>query len=65
VSDKIKRRVIYAYFEEKDKKVLWEIDHKNPKSKGGSDKPQNLQPLYWEENLKKVTNIPIGKKTVS
>ncbi len=31
----------------------WEIDHKNPKSKGGSDDPRNLQPLHWEENREK------------
>ena len=31
----------------------WEIDHKNPKSKGGSDQDRNLQPLHWEENREK------------
>ena len=31
----------------------WEIDHKNPKSKGGSDNPRNLRPLHWEENREK------------
>ena len=31
----------------------WEIDHKNPKSKGGGDTDKNLQPLHWEENRKK------------
>ncbi len=31
----------------------WEIDHKNPKSKGGSNQDRNLQPLHWEENRKK------------
>ncbi len=31
----------------------WEIDHKNPKDRGGSDQLRNLQPLQWEENLKK------------
>ena len=31
----------------------WELDHKNPKAKGGSDSPRNIQPLHWEENLKK------------
>ena len=31
----------------------WEIDHKNPKAKGGSDNPRNLQPLHWKANRKK------------
>ena len=31
----------------------WEIDHKNPRSKGGSDNPRNLQALHWEANRKK------------
>ena len=32
----------------------WEIDHKNPKDKGGSNQLRNLQPLYWEENREKA-----------
>lgn len=32
----------------------WEIDHKNPKDKGGSDQLKNLQPLQWEENREKA-----------
>ena len=35
----------------------WEIDHKNPKARGGSDQDRNLQPLYWKENREK------GKKS--
>jgi hypothetical protein len=31
----------------------WEIDHKNPVAKGGTDNPRNLQPLHWEANRKK------------
>lgn len=31
----------------------WEIDHKHPVSKGGSDQDRNLQPLHWEENREK------------
>ena len=34
-------------------KFGWEIDHKNPQSKGGSDNLRNLQPLHWEENREK------------
>ncbi len=31
----------------------WHVDHKNPKAKGGSDDPRNLQALHWEANLEK------------
>lgn len=31
----------------------WEIDHRNPVSKGGTDNPRNLRPLHWEENREK------------
>ena len=40
----------------------WELDHKNPSSKGGSDKPQNIQPLHWNKNRKKSDNYPYKKK---
>jgi 5-methylcytosine-specific restriction endonuclease McrA len=31
----------------------WEIDHKKPVEKGGTDDPRNLQPLHWKENREK------------
>ena len=31
----------------------WEVDHKNPVSKGGTDSPRNLQALHWRENREK------------
>ncbi len=31
----------------------WEIDHKKPISKKGSDHGHNLQAMHWEENRKK------------
>ena len=31
----------------------WEIDHKNPVSRGGTDNIRNLQALHWEENREK------------
>lgn len=34
-------------------KYGWEIDHKKPKAKGGSDTLPNLQPLHWKANRKK------------
>ncbi|MCL2606076.1 MAG: HNH endonuclease [Coriobacteriia bacterium] len=36
----------------------WELDHKKPVSKGGSDKPQNIQPLHWKENRRKGNKYP-------
>lgn len=35
----------------------WEIDHKHPVSKGGSDANKNLQPLHWKENREKGNKI--------
>lgn len=32
----------------------WEIDHKVPRSQGGSNDIRNLQPLHWEENRAKA-----------
>lgn len=34
-------------------KYAWEIDHKHPKSKGGSDNIRNLQPLHRDANRAK------------
>jgi len=36
----------------------WELDHKRPSSKGGSDKPQNIQALHWQENREKSNKYP-------
>jgi len=31
----------------------WELDHKNPIARGGTESPRNLQALHWEENRAK------------
>ena len=36
----------------------WEIDHKKPVSKGGSDSPRNLQPLHHSANRRKGNQYP-------
>jgi 5-methylcytosine-specific restriction endonuclease McrA len=36
----------------------WEIDHKKPIAKGGTDDPRNLQPLHWEPNREKSDKHP-------
>lgn len=28
----------------------WELDHKKPRSNGGSNDLSNLQPLHWKKN---------------
>lgn len=35
----------------------WEIDHKTPVSRGGSEDPRNLQPLHHQENREKSDKI--------
>ena len=41
-----------------DSNFGWEIDHIKPKSKGGNDDLDNLQPLQWENNRHKTDNYP-------
>lgn len=36
----------------------WEVDHKKPKAKSGTDSPRNLQALQTRENRKKSDKYP-------
>lgn len=43
-----------------DENVLMTVDHINPKSNGGSEHIDNLQPLYTNCNNKKAADVPTG-----
>ena len=36
----------------------WEVDHRHPISKGGTDSPKNLQAVQWKENRQKSDTYP-------
>lgn len=42
----------------KDSEMGWEVDHKKPVDKGGTDNLRNLQPLQTEENREKGKRYP-------
>lgn len=50
-------KIIYYYSYGKDTKMGWNIDHINPKQKGGSDDIINLQALQSHINKSKGDNI--------
>ena len=39
-------------------KYGWELDHKNPRSHGGTNDTRNIQALQWEENRSKGSKYP-------
>ena len=43
----------------------WEIDHRKPTSKGGSDDLSNLEPLQWKNNRSKGDDYPNWASMVS
>ena len=53
---------IYKSSYGKQSEMGWEVDHKHPVSKGGSDRANNLQALQWEENRIKSNKYPYKKK---
>lgn len=50
--------IIYWSSYGKETPMGWEVDHKHPKAKGGSDKLSNLQPLQSSENASKGQKYP-------
>lgn len=53
------------YGETKELGYGWEIDHKFPESRGGSDSSYNLRPLQWENNRAKADDYPSWTSVVT
>ena len=47
----------YTDYGNRNDKWGWEIDHINPVANGGTDALSNLQPLQWENNVKKGDTV--------
>lgn len=43
----------------------WEIDHLEPRNRGGSDDPSNLIPIHWRNNISKSGSYPEFQSVVS
>jgi len=50
--------VIYKPSYGKKSPMGWEVDHKRPVEKGGTDNLKNLQPLQTNENKEKSNQYP-------
>jgi len=35
----------------------WQIDHTVPSARGGSNEPDNLEPLHWAANIAKGASL--------
>jgi 5-methylcytosine-specific restriction endonuclease McrA len=56
--DKCGKLMKYADHGNRDSAYGWEIDHIKPKALGGGDDITNLQPLHWENNMRKGDTYP-------
>ncbi len=45
-------------------KLGWEIDHLIPVEEGGTDDPDNLQPLQWENHRRKDQELAARLKAL-
>lgn len=54
---------IYKYSYGKNSEYGWEIDHKKPKAKKGTNHKKNLQALKTSDNRKKSSKYPYKKKS--
>jgi len=43
-------------------KYGWEVDHKHPRSKGGTNHGRNIQALHVKENRRKSNKYPYDKR---
>ena len=46
-------KIIYKPSYGKPSNMGWEVDHKKPRSKGGTDNIRNLVPKHWKSNRAK------------
>lgn len=47
-----------------DQGLGWEVDHRKPIAKGGTNILSNLRPLQWKNNRSKGENFPYWQSTV-
>jgi hypothetical protein len=62
--DKYDNEIHYNKYGKTSSKFGWEIDHRKPVAKDGTDHPNNLQPLQWNENRIKgdIYPYPLSKR---
>ena len=50
--------IMYRSSYGKQSDMGWEVDHRHPVSKGGTDSSRNLRAVQWEENRSKSNKYP-------